>query len=605
MKKRIISFNQPLSILNAMTRCLDAYLNSTSLAETRDTYTSRASVFAPVKKAIRPDAKFRLWLEAIALQHESSIEKLSASVTTTEFWNHPDFPHSNYTPPLSFDATTPSLADLSLVAYLSNRIDTLTFEALQQIHIFKREFELDASGKIARPSDYSCMIPVSREHEIITISHATPEITHQGFYTINHSASIVHSLVGREDDAAQRIAEVAFKAHTKIPMDSSFIKTDGSLDFSGLKSAILEAIHTTPEALRFIVTAPDSRPSHDRQEWFSLLFTTQYFWTHATILEQPTLNNCLSIPLVRSITAALHPKTTYLPHLTYGPFGLERLKETELLNLHPVGLLHPNLKSNPYMPHELNDGGAMLMAHDIGFHIPWLASRPIHTTQIFLNVFPQLFSEALKTCKQLHGSNHVISSIQKLHNSSIELLYDVEENIASEGTYVTSQLQFILNTANNSIIDTEPPNLILDLSAYFIFSLVLAAHLSSLNPSHFSKLDASTQHLLSQAQADTLSFTSRQLDKIHKEFYFTFLRYSHDPDKLLEPYCALISDTLDTLIETKDYLSAASNIVNLTNILLHSKESLELQSMTPLPHLTTTQHRIPKASRTVSTTYSS
>lgn len=589
MKKRIISSipYPPHSVQQSMNHCLDTYLFACE-QNTTETYTSPASVFASVKKAIRPGSRFRTWLEEVATQHDHHIRQLPKLLKKPEFWLSPDFPHSNPEPPLSFDTSAPSLATLSLIAYLAGQLDSPAFEALQQIHIFRREFELSDTGDIKKPSHYYCKTPGTIGLSELHVRPAIP--LHD---SLDASRHITHHLHCDDNSMAYRIAVTALNGHSKMPVGDHFLSEDGSPSLTRLTAAVSDAILRTPEPLRFAVTAPDAKPNNDRQEWVSLLFE-KHFWPHTPMPHAEDLSTSLSIPLVRNIVHALHPNTPYTPHCFYGAFGVDRLGETHQLQIHPVGLYHPNLQSNPTNPHDLIDGGAMLMAHDIGFHLPWLSSRTEYATELFLTVIPNVVSEAFLLCSDSLPETH-IHLVESLYKNAIDPLYDLDEQLLlKDGPYISSQLnsilRFSLSKIDTDAIDTPPLDL---LYAYFLFSTSIAATLSSLSPDHYPKLSPTTHHHIAQAQRHAVHFASDQLLHLNNDFQCTILRFFPDPDGRTQHFISHINQIRKTLLESHDIHAALLALPSSIKApYQHAiKSTLRQQLTTPPLYTATTQSR--------------
>ena len=165
--------------------------------------------------------------------------------------------------------------------------------------------------------NYSCFMPGTRKTSLTTVPFATPLPN----LPLENSLSIVRSIIGFEEDTAHRVAKIAIKSYENIPIPSSFVNSYGMLEFYALKDAINTAIHSVPEPLRFVVSAPDYAPSEDRAESISLLFSSEHFWPHVSQFSTSESNPCLSIPLVRSIMQILYPENLYSPHCFYGPLG--------------------------------------------------------------------------------------------------------------------------------------------------------------------------------------------------------------------------------------------------------------------------------------------
>jgi hypothetical protein len=536
MKKRLISIPPTApSLLKNMTACLDTFL------ETPD-YTSPASVFIAVKKAIRPGAKLRTFLETIAVEHASTLDAFPALVTQPEFWKHTSFPHSNAQSTLSFDSSNPSLSDISLVAYLAGNINTVTFEALQQIHIFRREFELANDGTRKEPVTYSCMTPHTKEITLSTIPVATPFRTPS---VLESSHSIVHSLTDHLDQIIAAMTNSIMLRESRMPVRQSLKSPDGSPNVFTISKALSDALSRVPEHLRFFVTAPDARPSSDRQEWHDLLFRRQDLWPHLSSLESSNVMICLSVPIVREVSRALYDIPVE-PQCAFGPLGVDRLGELHQLNRHPVALMHTNLRSNPFAPHDIEDGGAMLMAHDIGFHIPWTSSKPPETRELFLTVMPQILKGGLAYLDTQDLPDDINTHVSRLVPHVLEYFYDIEELLfTKDEPKILDEFHAALQLAQNHAypydFDTPP---FVELSSFSILCVAIGESLRHYEPKTPETLHDTTQHHISEAKRHSYRFIHTQLSKLHQSIQFSLVHYKYDIGQSPSDYINHLGDVI-------------------------------------------------------------
>ena len=159
----------------------------------------------------------------------------------------------------------------------------------------------------------------------------------------------------------------------------------------------------------------------------------------------------------------------------------------------------------------------MLMAHDVGFHLPWLSSRTESATQLFLVELPNIVTKAHTACLSLPEATHLHTELNHLYNSCFETLVDLDEQLApSNPPYVIAQLKSNLRKSLSKLIEAPSERLPLkSLSAFLLFSVSISHQLTRLTQDLTLPFNPVADHL-QIAQKNAIPFALQQHHNRHK-----------------------------------------------------------------------------------------
>lgn len=98
-------------------------------------------LFASMTNVIHPESHFRTWLESVAFDRGNDIDTFVNTVTTSPFWDSPQFVKAQWPRARHMDTNEATVLDFAIIAYLCGRIDSDTFESVKQVFYAKCEFE--------------------------------------------------------------------------------------------------------------------------------------------------------------------------------------------------------------------------------------------------------------------------------------------------------------------------------------------------------------------------------------------------------------------------------------------------------------------------------